>query len=348
MNKLLLPAGIAGIAALLVTAWLLPDSEPTQTDVTQPAIQADTENSPAATTLMPSQPAMTATAQNAATTQKMTELSQQLRAEFGATIHHAKVQIRALEKMIQALKEMYGASWQEHIEAMIRMTFPELAELLLPRLQNLLSYNEWALANREQIASMSEAERRQFTWAKRTELFGDDAEIIWQGQLRTERVQDVLVELSDSTELPLDRKIDHYLEQFNAIYQEDAAQVLSNRRQEVMDQFLTIDSVQSDLHALPEPERREHLRQLRSAVGMDEAALGRWDELDAVRAERWRTGKQYLEERARLQATLQGDALETGIQQLQQRVFGEEAEMIRNEEATGFFRYQDAQQLGVN
>lgn len=348
MNKLLLPIGIAGIIALLVAAWLLRDSEATPTPAEAPAIHADKQNSPAATTLKPSQPATTTTAQNATTTPKMTELSQQLRTEFGATIHHAKVQIRALEKMIQALKEMYGAGWQAHAEAMIRLTFPELAELLLPRLQNLLSYNEWALATREQIASMSEAERRQFTWAKRTELFGDDAEIIWQGQLRTERVQDVLVELNDSTELPLDRKIDHYLEQFNAIYETDAAQILSNRRQEVMDQFLTIETVQNDLHALPEPERREHLRQLRSAVGMDEAALGRWDELDAARAERWRTGKQYLEERSRLEATLQGDALETSIQQLQQRMFGEEAEMIRNEEATDYFRYKEAQQLGVN
>lgn len=348
MNKLILPAGAAGIAALLAAVWLLPDSEPTPTVVAPPAIVADAETSAVANTPETLKPAITESAQDATTAPKMTELSQQLRTEFGATIHHAKVQIRALEKMIQALKEMYGAGWQAHAEAMIRQTFPELADLLVSRLQNLLSYNEWALANREQIASMSEAERRQFTWAKRTELFGDDAEIIWQGQLRSERVQDVLVELNDSTELPLDRKIDHYLEQFNAIYQEDAAQVLNNRRQEVMDQFLTVESVQNDLHALPEPERREHLRQLRSAVGMDEAALGRWDELDAVRAERWRTGKQYLQERARLQATLQGDALETGIQQLQQRMFGEEAEIIRNEEISGYFRYEGAQQLGVN
>jgi hypothetical protein len=49
-----------------------------------------------------------------------------------------------------------------------------------------------------------------------------------------------------------------------------------------------------------------------------------------------------------LEATLQGEALETGIQQLQERMFGEEAEMIRNEEASGYFRYQGAQQLGLN
>jgi hypothetical protein len=347
MNKLLLPIGVAGITALLVATWLLSDREPTPADVTQPTIPVETRNSNAET-LKPAQPATPASILDTTTAPKTTEFSQQLRAEFGATIHHAKVQIRALEKMIQALRERYGANWHGHIEDMIRLTFPELAELLLPRLQNLLSYNEWALAHREQIASMSEAERRQFTWAKRTELFGDDAEIIWQGQLRTERVQDVLIELNESTELPLDRKIDHYLEQFNTIYQEDAAQVLSNRRQEVMDQFLTIETVQSDLHALPEPERREHLRQLRSAVGMDEAALGRWDELDALRTERWRTGKQYLKERIQLEATLQGEALETGIQQLQERMFGEEAEMIRNEEASGYFRYQGAQQLGLN
>jgi lipase chaperone LimK len=106
--------------------------------------------------------------------------------------------------------------------------------------------------------------------------------------------------------------------------------------------------VQNDLRALPEAERREHLRQLRTAVGMDEAALGRWDELDAVRAERWKTGKHYLEERAKLQATVQGDELEADIIRLQQRIFGEEAEMIHNEEVNGYFRYEGEQQFGVN
>lgn len=348
MNKLILPAGTAGIGLIIALLWLQPEQPPEQTTELKPAVNLATNTAiPSATHETPN-PLVTETSKKDTSSERMVELSRRLKADFGDSIRQVKIQIRVLEKMIHALKEIYGVSWHEHIEEMIRLTFPELAELLLPRLQNLLNYNEWALANREHIASMSEPERRQFTWAKRAELFGDDAEIIWQGQLRNERVQDVLLDLNDSPELPLERKIEHYLEQFNAIYQEDAEQLLSNRRQEVMDQFLTLDSVQNDLHALPEPERREHLRQLRTAVGMDEAALDRWNELDAVRAERWRTGKQYLDERARLQTSLQGEALESGIQQLQQRMFGEEAEMIRNEEASGYFRYEGSQQMGVN
>ena len=348
MNKLILTAALAGIAMILGVGLLLSGSTPEPTAGTMPTDKIEVTNL-TTTELMhdePTPPQLSNLAETPET--KMTHLSTALRAEFGSSISNVKIQIRVLEKMIEALKKLYGEHWQDHMEEMIRLTFPDLVELLLPRFQNLLSYNEWALAQRDQVANMSELERRQFTWAKRTELFGDDAEMIWQGNLRSERVQDVLADLKDNPELPLEQKIDYYLEQFNEIYQSDAAQALGNHRQEVMDQFLTVDTVQNDLHKMPEPERRQHLRQLRKAVGLDEDALTRWDELDTVRAQRWHEGKNYLEQRAQVTATVQGDELETKIQELQQRIFGEGAAIIRNEEATGYFRYEGEQQLGLN
>ena len=74
-----------------------------------------------------------------------------------------------------------------------------------------------------------------------------------------------------------------------------------------------------------------------------------WDELDAERAQRAAAGASYMQERAALAKQYEGDALQLQIQGLQIRKFGsEEAQYIRNEEETGYYRYQERQQIGVN
>lgn len=277
----------------------------------------------------------------------LSELGASLKEKFGPILNNPKIQIRALEKIIQELKRLYGSQWQDHIEAFIRANFPEMAEQLLARYQNLMAYNEWALEQRFEIANMSEMERRQYMWDKRMELFGEDAQIIWQGQLRSERVQDVLVELGN-TDLALDEKIDLYKMQLNDIYQEDAEKALDQHRQEFVDHFLSVETVQADLHNLPQTERRQQLKKLRQAMGMDKAALSRWEQLDEVRDQRWRVGKEYQTQRTQLMAKYQGDELDKQIQILQQQLFGEEAEIIRNEEISGYYRYEGQQHFGLN
>ncbi len=281
-------------------------------------------------------------------TDAIIEVSIELRRDFGAIIDNAKIQVRVLEKMIKALQELYGDQWQEHMEELIRLTFPELADLLLPRLTNLIAYNEWALEQRFEMANMSDQERRQYMWDKRIALFGEDAQIIWQGQLRSERVQDTLMELGKNTDMPLEQKIDVYISQLNEIYQADAAKTISQHSQEVVDHFLTVAAVQDDLNKMPEADRRQQLKKLRKAVGMDDAALARWDTLDNERDKRWNTGREYQKRRNDLQAKYQGEELDKQVQKLQQTIFGEEAEIIRNEEVSGYYRYDGQQQYGLN
>ena len=168
------------------------------------------------------------------------------------------------------LKSLYGDAWPEHMEEVIRLTFPDVADVLLPRLQSLMAYYDWAQEARFDLAAMSDLDRRQAMWEQRKALFGEDAMIIWQGQLRTEQMQDVVTQLNDATSMPLAEKMDTYFTQLHEIYQEDAPKAISHHRREVMDHFLTVGSVQQDLHNLS-VARHQHLRQLREQVGLDEA-----------------------------------------------------------------------------
>ncbi|MBK8971600.1 MAG: hypothetical protein IPM37_09620 [Hahellaceae bacterium] len=279
---------------------------------------------------------------------EMVALSAGLRDKYLTTITHAKIQVHVLEKMMDLLKSVYGADWPSHMEELIRLTFPEWAEALLLRFQNLQAYYEWSKDARFDLAAMSDQDRRQTMWERRKALFGDDALIIWQGQLRTEQMQDVVKSLNEATSMPLAEKMDTYFSQLQSIYQDEAPAAISRHRQEVMDHFLTVDAVQQNLHGLSADARHQHLRQLREKVGLDNDALNRWDQLDAERDQRWLKGKDYMQKRNKLAQTLVGAALDDKLQSLQNSEFGEEADIIRNEEASGYFRYEGEQQYGIN
>lgn len=91
------------------------------------------------------------------------------------------------------------------------------------------------------------------------------------------------------------------------------------------------------------------MRSFRSDMGLDPAALKRWDALDEERDTSRTMGTTYMTERSRLEARYQGAELEQQILQLQNRLFSaDEARFIRNEEASGHFRFRTPQTTGVN
>ena len=63
----------------------------------------------------------------------------------------------------------------------------------------------------------------------------------------------------------------------------DAEQLLDNRGTELMNGFLEVAAVQDDLRALAPDERQVALRAIRKGMGLDAAAIERWDALDAER-----------------------------------------------------------------
>ncbi len=103
------------------------------------------------------------------------------------------------------------------------------------------------------------------------------------------------------------------------------------------------------MHQQSVEQQKQSLRQLRMTLGLKEDALQRLETLDDKRAERFSTGEQYETQRAALEKQLTGQSLELQKQALQNRLFGaEEAQFIRNEEASGYFRYKEKQVIGVN
>lgn len=277
-----------------------------------------------------------------------TRLIAALRQQFGADLANPRSQLRLLDKLLSYLRQKYPEDWQDRIYALLRALDPTLADRLYQRLQQQLDYSAWQGREQRRLAQLDNRARRQELWAKRRELFGADADIIWEPVLKDDQIAQSLEAIVDQPALPLPQKRQQYVEAIRQAWGAEATGFVAEHRQELIERFLDVDVVQDDLHALAPAARQQELTALRQALGMDEAALARWRELDARRDQRWAQGRDYEAARATLSERYQGEALQQQLNTLQQRLFGAEAEAIRSEEQAGYYRFRQRQQYGVN
>lgn len=276
-------------------------------------------------------------------------LRERMQARYGAHLDHPKVQIQLLEELMRYLAELDPDHWRENLDALIQDWFPELADELRQRARALLAYQDFMDQERYTLRGMGPEERRDFIWAKRRELFGEDADRIWQSELRNQALSQSLQVLDQQPLSPL-AKAEAYSQAIASTYGEQADQVLDNRRQELTDRFLTLPSIQQSLQGQAPQQRYATLRGIRQALGMDEPALERWDQLDRLRDQRWSEGQSYETQRqAIVERYPEGPERERALDALSRDTFGEDmAAIIRSEEAAGYYRYQQPRVYGQN
>ncbi len=269
-----------------------------------------------------------------------------LREKFGPHINNKHAQIRMIEQIMSYLMKNYPEDWQQRLYAYLLELFPDLANALFEKFQQLVRYDDWLRDNRDALLQMTDATRRQALWDARRQAFGEDAEEIFAGVVRNEKLQDALAGLAESGHLRFDEKLSVFLDAVHEIHGEKAGHFIQNRQTELMNRFVEVPTVQSDLHAMSAEERSVALRQMRSAMGLDEAALTRWAQLDRERDQAWDRGQRYMTERKRIESEYKGEAREQELSKLQQQEFGDEATIIRNEEEAGFYRYDRQRRYG--
>ena len=263
-----------------------------------------------------------------------------MRNEFGNTIYHAHTQIRAIEKIMAYLMNQYPDDWESRMYDFLKNIFPDMADKLFEQFGNLARYKDWLQGSRDQLMGMSGKDRNAALWDTRFQIFGDDAYIIWENALKNEQITDTLHTIAESRDTDIDQKLDMYLTTIRNAYEDKADRFISRRQTELMNKFLSIETVQENLHTLPAEERRDKLVSIRKAMGLDEDAIKRWDGLDAQRDKSWESGRQYMAEREAILTKYQGEEREEKLRELQAgRFSAEELEMIRSEEAAGFYRY---------
>ncbi len=267
---------------------------------------------------------------------------------YAGNIHHPRIQVEVIEEVVRFLKRKYQDRWSDHIYSYLETAFPEFADEIYNRFLNLEEYKTWLNDNYALLVDMSPEERREMLWEKRHFFFGEEALEIWSREFKNQTIQAALEEIDLLEGKTFDEKLDYYTTEINDACGADAETYIQRHQQELMDNFLGLDSVQNHLHQMTPDERKTCLRNVRVCMGLDDDALARWDKLDQKRDERWNSGTDYMRERQILTTEYKGSVLEQKLDDLRNQHFTSMADTIKNEEEVGFFRFNRKRVYGKN
>lgn len=268
-----------------------------------------------------------------------------LRDKWGKHIERPYAQIKMLEELMRHCQKEQPNDWVACVNELAGAAFPQLAGKLFEQLSSLVKYNDWLMRNKDRLDKMDRKERQKLLAEMRNSLFGeDDAKDIWAAEARAETLRNAIEDIKEAKGKDLSAKLSHFKNTLNETYGKQAKAYLEHHQQEIANSLLS--AVQTDLRGMTPTQQRHALRTIRGELGMDAAAIERWDALDNERESRWKSGKEYLAEREKLLKS-GGDQAEA-LNELRKKYFGAEAESIAAEEAEGHLRYQGEQRIGID
>ena len=275
-------------------------------------------------------------------------IANQLNTRFADRLGNAYWRAKMVSDLILLFKEKFPDTWQQELEAFFNHAYPKISDDLMKTLLSLLEYNHWLGNLKSTMEFASIKERQAALWEKRVALFGDQAYEIWEAAHKNEQLQDSLVKV-DNLMGDFSQKVTLYIESMQEVFGEGIVGEGKPHATQMMTKFLDLDGVQVELQSMRSDERYAQLREFRESMGLDDAALDRWDTLDQKRDDQWATGASYMEARVSLSTQYQGAEFNEKLTQYQNDIFGEaEAKYIRNEESSGYFRFEQTQKYGIN
>jgi hypothetical protein len=237
--------------------------------------------------------------------------------------------------------------------AILTRAFPDYAHEILKTLEKLDLYNRWLEDNKKMLLQMTDAERSVALWEKRRELFGDDADKIWSGDMlateaRKAKVQDALAALNESHDTSIDEKLDMYQSTLREAYGDTPEKFILEQNGFLSKVFFSIDSVQDELKQMNPDQRQLVINNIRRKMGYTEEDIERSTKRDADNEQRWQVGYKYMEERDKIVKEYQGQELENQLDLIREKYFQDEANTIKLEEKDDFFRFKRPHIYGRN
>ena len=269
-----------------------------------------------------------------------------LRAQYGVRISNPYWQIKMIDQLMGFMKKEFPLSWESELIKLFHLVFPDYADALTAKLYAHIEYIAWVDALKNNLTFENQDDRRQALWDKRLELFGEDAYQIWEAVLKQDKFDAQMKSLAQSTD-SFDSKKEEYIKSMKTVFGENILQ--AGHKTQIINHFLTLDNVQSDLRNMPAEQRRAQLHNYRQSMGLDDAALVRWNTLDKQRDTLRDTGNNYMQQREQLANQHEGEALAKKVELLRIDLFGEvESKVISNEETSGYYRFNTPQKFGFN
>lgn len=276
----------------------------------------------------------------------------EFRKYYGQTIAEKATQagIISLRDFIMGMRPANGRSV---FYTILKKAFPAYADEIMDTLAKLDEYNRWLEDNKDMLLKMTKAERTAALWKKRHELFGDDADKIWAGDVlateaRKAQMMDTMSALNEDKDMGIEEKFQVYQGALQDNYKDTPESFILQQPEMLSRIFFSIDSVQDELKRMSPEERQQAINGIRRQMGSTDDQIERMAARDADNERRWQVGYQYMQKRDELVKLYQGAELEDKIRELREQSFGNEADTIEREEKDKFFRFQRPRIYGRN
>jgi hypothetical protein len=277
----------------------------------------------------------------------------ELQQRYGKTISRIDTQATLLDVKKQIMALFPGDAGLAEFYQILRLAFPDDADAVIATLDKLEQYQRWLADNEGLLYRMSAYDRKAALWEKQRELFGDDADEIWSGELmasevRTAAMQDIMAVIGESREISIEEKLDIFQDALRQTYENSPDDHVLGQRFMLAKVFFSIDSVQEDLKAMSPELRQFEMDQIRRELRLSEQEIENMKVLDAARDRQWETGLSYMEEREAVLLQYRGPEQEEKLKALREKYFQDEANTIALEENDDFFRFNRPRIYGRN
>jgi hypothetical protein len=277
-----------------------------------------------------------------------------MRERFINEINSVAIQV-GLKDFREGLKRDYPEYGAELFEKIVRAAFPDLADEILLAVANMDRYDIWLVDNYLDLSDKNPMEREGLIWAKRVEVFGEEAaneiwnEEIAQDQQREQTVKTVINELNSSYDMSLEDRIYTLSAVMQDQYGNTAAGMTVGTTGLTSQLIFEMDSVQKELSEMQPERRQETINQVRRQLGYPEDRIAVLAQQDSEKDEMWAKGDVYMQERQALVANYQGDDVETELDLLRLKHFDDRhAYSVKQEESIGLMRYERRRVYGRN
>ena len=174
------------------------------------------------------------------------------------------------------------------------------------------------------------------------------AEAVGAAEEQEQALRDAILRIDAAEDLPLAGRLERWQEALRAARAGAPDAPIFQFPTMLAELFLRMDAVQRELAALSPAARAGELARIRRELGFADDEIERMAKVDERREARWQNGLAYMQERARLEATFDGDALEAELRALREEHFAHEAPTIEREERDGFYRFERPRIYGRN
>lgn len=269
-----------------------------------------------------------------------------IQTRFGSHLERPAVQFKIAGEIIAYFRSIGGSASDYIVTEVCDEISPELSASLQDYFAKYKAYSEWEKANYYELEALEAPARSGMLWSKRSEVFGDAAYDIWDTDLQQQELHATILTLSQAAETPLEAKLFNYQGRIEEIYGEETALKLSLNNEDLIKRFLQIPSVQEELKNQDTEQRLATLQTIRELLGMEGKPLEKWLAFDRQQSEDYARGQEYLAELATIRE-LPESLQDYDIKKLQERLFGDQAEVIRMEEEEGHFRFEQPILFGL-